>query len=39
MADKSVLHGDNGATLEATTVLTILYWRGIKPSRPTRVRA
>jgi putative transposase len=27
-----VLHGDNGATLKATTVLAMLYWLGIKPS-------
>jgi len=26
------LHGDNGATLKATTVLTMLHWLGIKPS-------
>ena len=32
MADKPVLHGDNGATLKATTVLTMLHWLGIKPS-------
>lgn len=30
--DKPVLHGDNGATLKATTVLAMLYWLGIKPS-------
>jgi putative transposase len=29
---KPVLHGDNGATLKATTVLEMLYWLGIKPS-------
>lgn len=29
---KPVLHGDNGATLKATTVLVMLYWLGIKPS-------
>ena len=29
---KPVLHGDNGATLKATTVLAMLYWLGIKPS-------
>jgi len=27
-----VLHGDNGATLEATTVLAMLHWLGVKPS-------
>jgi transposase InsO family protein len=27
-----VLHGDNGATLKATTVLAMLQWLGIKPS-------
>jgi putative transposase len=27
-----VLHGDNGATLKATTVLAMLAWLGIKPS-------
>jgi putative transposase len=26
------LHGDNGATLKATTVLAMLHWLGIKPS-------
>jgi Integrase core domain len=33
---KPVLHGDNGATLKATTVLAMLYWLGVKPtySRP-----
>lgn len=30
--DKPVLHGDNGATLKATTVLSMLHWLGIKPS-------
>lgn len=29
---KSVLHGDNGATLKATTVLAMLHWLGVKPS-------
>ena len=29
---KPVLHGDNGATLKATTVLTMLNWLGVKPS-------
>ena len=32
MAAKPVLHGDNGATLKATTVLSMLHWLGIKPS-------
>jgi putative transposase len=33
---KPVLHGDNGATLKATTVLAMLHWLGVKPpySRP-----
>ena len=36
---KPVLHGDNGSTLKATTVLAMLNWLGMKPlySRP-RVR-
>lgn len=28
---KPVLHGDNGTTLKATTVLAMLYWLGVKP--------
>lgn len=32
LADKPVLHGDNGATLKATTVLAMLHWLGLKPS-------
>lgn len=32
LARKPVLHGDNGATLKATTVLAMLYWLGVKPS-------
>lgn len=33
MFDKPpVLHGDNGSTLKATTVLAMLHWLGIKPS-------
>jgi transposase InsO family protein len=32
MAEKPVLHGDNGATLKATTVLAMLHWLGVKPS-------
>ena len=30
--DKPVLHGDNGSTLKATTVLAMLNWLGVKPS-------
>lgn len=32
LATKPVLHGDNGATLKATTVLAMLNWLGVKPS-------
>ncbi|MDB5971446.1 MAG: putative transposase [Hydrocarboniphaga sp.] len=32
LTDKPVLHGDNGATLKATTVLAMLEWLGVKPS-------
>ncbi len=32
MARKPVLHGDNGSTLKATTVLAMLHWLGVKPS-------
>jgi transposase InsO family protein len=32
MANKPVLHGDNGATLKATTVLAMLSWLGVKAS-------
>ncbi|MFZ3119109.1 MAG: IS3 family transposase, partial [Variovorax sp.] len=32
MDAKPVLHGDNGSTLKATTVLAMLQWLGIKPS-------
>jgi transposase InsO family protein len=32
MTDKPVLHGDNGSTLKATTVLAMLHWLGVKPS-------
>ena len=32
LAAKPVLHGDNGATLKATTVLAMLEWLGVKPS-------
>lgn len=31
-ATKPVLHGDNGSTLKATTVLAMLHWLGVKPS-------
>jgi transposase InsO family protein len=32
LVTKPVLHGDNGSTLKATTVLAMLYWLGVKPS-------
>jgi transposase InsO family protein len=32
MDTKPVLHGDNGSTLKATTVLSMLNWLGIRPS-------
>jgi len=32
LVNKPVLHGDNGATLKATTVLAMLHWLGVKPS-------
>jgi transposase InsO family protein len=33
LESKPVLHGDNGSTLKATTVLAmLLQWLGIKPS-------
>ena len=32
LGEKPVLHGDNGATLKATTVLAMLAWLGIRPS-------
>ncbi len=32
LAAKPVLHGDNGATLKAATVLAMLNWLGVKPS-------
>ena len=32
LPEKPVLHGDNGSTLKATTVLAMLNWLGIKPS-------
>jgi putative transposase len=32
LTTKPVLHGDNGSTLKATTVLAMLHWLGVKPS-------
>jgi transposase InsO family protein len=32
LAAKPVLHGDNGATLKATSVLAMLQWLGVAPS-------
>lgn len=32
MKDKPVLHGDNGSTFKATTVLAMLHWLSIEPS-------
>jgi transposase InsO family protein len=32
LAHKPVLHGDNGATLKATTVLAMMTWLGLKAS-------
>jgi transposase InsO family protein len=32
LATKPVLHGDNGSTLKATTVLAMLNWLGVEPS-------
>ena len=32
MRAKPVLHGDDGATLKATTVLAMLHWLSVKPS-------
>jgi putative transposase len=32
MSAKPMLHGDNGSTLKATTVLAMLNWLGVKPS-------
>lgn len=32
MPARPVLHGDNGASLKATTVLAMLHWLGIAPS-------
>ena len=32
LVEKPVLHGDNGSTLKATTVLAMLNWLGISPS-------
>jgi putative transposase len=31
-AQKPVLHGDNGSTLKATSVLAMMYWLGLKAS-------
>jgi hypothetical protein len=28
---RPILHGDNGASFKATTVLAMLHWLGIKP--------
>jgi len=36
---KPVLHGDNGATVKATTVTAMLDWLGIKPSHSARASA
>jgi putative transposase len=32
MAQSPVLHGDNGSTLKATSVLAMMYWLGLKAS-------
>jgi putative transposase len=32
LAHKPVLHGDNGSTLKATTVLAMMHWLGLKAS-------
>lgn len=32
LEQRPVLHGDNGATMKATTVLAMLHWLGITPS-------
>jgi putative transposase len=32
MVEKPVLHGDNGSTVKATTVLAMLNWLGIRAS-------
>jgi hypothetical protein len=32
MTARPVLHGDNGATLKASTMLAMLQWLGIAPS-------
>ena len=32
LGTKPVLHGDNGSTLKATTVLAMLNWLGVQPS-------
>jgi len=31
-AARPVLHGDNGSTIKATSVLAMLHWLGVKPS-------
>ncbi len=31
LTDKPVLHGDDGSTLKATTVLSMLHWRVSNP--------
>ena len=31
-AHRPVLHGDNGSTIKATSVIAMLHWLGIKPS-------
>lgn len=32
LPDKPVLHGDNGSTVKATTVLAMIHWLGLKAS-------
>jgi putative transposase len=32
LSQKPVLHGDNGSTLKATSVLAMMYWLGLKAS-------
>jgi putative transposase len=32
LLEKPVLHGDNGATMKATTVLAMMHWLGLKAS-------
>lgn len=38
MGTKPVLHGDNGSTLKATTVLAMFNWLGINPLAPFQYR-